>query len=76
LQVVASAKEGSLRVGMQICAPDSPFYSLSGTDNMVAIVSDRYRPESPLVVRGAGAGPTVTAAGIVADLVKAARRCG
>lgn len=76
LHVIATAREGSLRVGMQVCLPDSPFHALTGTDNMIAITSERYPAESPLIIRGAGAGPDVTASGIVSDLVKAARRVG
>ena len=38
---------------------------------MVAFWTDRY-PESPLVVRGPGAGPEVTASGVFADIIRAA----
>jgi aspartokinase/homoserine dehydrogenase 1 len=61
--------DGALKVGVQALAPDSPFYHLTGTDNMIFFTTARYH-QNPLVIRGAGAGPEVTAAGILADLVK------
>jgi aspartokinase/homoserine dehydrogenase 1 len=52
-----------------------PFGGLSATDNLVAFTTDRYA-EQPLVVRGPGAGPEVTAAGIFADLLRLAAALG
>jgi aspartokinase/homoserine dehydrogenase 1 len=46
-----------------------PFANISLTDNIVQFVSRRYS-ENPLIVRGPGAGPDVTAAGIFADLLR------
>jgi bifunctional aspartokinase / homoserine dehydrogenase 1 len=48
-----------------------PFANISLTDNIVQFVSRRYS-ENPLIVRGPGAGPDVTAAGIFADLLRLA----
>ena len=45
-----------------------PFYTLSGSDNIISFTTDRYR-ERPLVVKGPGAGAEVTAAGVFADLI-------
>jgi aspartokinase/homoserine dehydrogenase 1 len=59
-----------LKVGLEEVDSNSPFWSLEGTDNMVAFVSDRYN-NRPLVVRGPGAGAEVTAAGVFADLIRA-----
>ena len=50
-------------------APDHPFANISLTDNIVQYVTGRYS-ENPLIVRGPGAGPDVTAAGIFADLLR------
>jgi len=41
-----------------------------GTDNMVAFTTDRY-PGTPLVVRGPGAGPALTASGVFGDILRA-----
>ena len=46
-----------------------PFYSLSGSDNMIVLTTERYK-ERPLVVRGPGAGAEVTAAGVFAEIIK------
>ncbi|MEZ4702179.1 MAG: ACT domain-containing protein [Rhodothermales bacterium] len=71
LRYVAVIEEGRLHVRVQPVGDDSPLYGLSGTDNLVAFTTARYRHQ-PLVVRGPGAGPEVTAGGILADIIKAA----
>jgi aspartokinase/homoserine dehydrogenase 1 len=71
LTYLASAEEGRASVGLRRLEATSPFASLRGGDNMVAFWTDRY-PTSPLVVRGPGAGPEVTASGVFADIIKAA----
>lgn len=48
-----------------------PFANISLTDNIVQFVTRRYS-DNPLIVRGPGAGPDVTAAGIFADLLRLA----
>ena len=70
LRYLASFAGGRARVGLEAVGPDHPCYGVAGTDNLIAIQSERYR-DSPLVVRGAGAGPTVTAAGVFADILRA-----
>ncbi len=49
----------------------SPFSALKGTDNQVVFTTTRYR-ENPLVITGPGAGPQVTAAGVLNDVLKLA----
>ena len=71
LSYLASVTDGIAEVGLRSVEPESPFASLRGGDNMVAFWTDRYC-ESPLVVRGPGAGPDVTASGVFADIIKAA----
>ena len=68
---LASVTDGVAEVGLRRVEAASPFASLRGGDNMVAFWTDRYA-ESPLVVRGPGAGPDVTASGVFADIIKAA----
>ena len=46
-----------------------PFYTLSGSDNMIVFTTERYH-KRPLVVRGPGAGAEVTAAGVFAEIIK------
>jgi bifunctional aspartokinase / homoserine dehydrogenase 1 len=46
-----------------------PFFALSGSDNIIAFTTLRYR-ECPLVIKGPGAGAEVTAAGVLSDIVR------
>lgn len=71
LQYIGLIEGGRLSVRVRWVGPLSPFNHLRGTDNMVVYTTERYS-STPLVVQGPGAGPDVTAAGIIADLVKAA----
>jgi aspartokinase/homoserine dehydrogenase 1 len=72
LKFVAVYENGRARVGLQHIAPDSDFYHLYGKDNAVMFHTERYA-EQPLVIKGAGAGAEVTAAGVFADIMRAAR---
>jgi len=60
------------KVGLQHIQPSSDFYHLYGKDNLVLFYTNRY-PELPLVIKGAGAGADVTASGVFADIIRAAR---
>jgi aspartokinase/homoserine dehydrogenase 1 len=64
--------QGNAKVGLQHIQPSSDFYHLYGKDNLVLFYSDRY-PELPMVIKGAGAGADVTASGVFADIIRAAR---
>jgi aspartokinase/homoserine dehydrogenase 1 len=64
--------QGLAKVGLQHIQPSSDFYHLYGKDNLVLFYSDRY-PELPMVIKGAGAGADVTASGVFADIIRAAR---
>ncbi len=64
--------KGHAKVGLQHIQPSSDFYHLYGKDNLVLFYSERY-PELPLVIKGAGAGADVTASGVFADIIRAAR---
>jgi aspartokinase/homoserine dehydrogenase 1 len=66
---VASRRQ--VRVGLTVVDMSSPSGSLSGTDNQFAFTTDRYRA-SPLVISGPGAGPAVTAAGVLNDVLRLA----
>lgn len=60
------------RVGLQDLTADHPLCGGSGTDNRVAIFSDRYA-DQPLVIQGPGAGAQVTAAALVDEVLRIAR---
>jgi aspartokinase/homoserine dehydrogenase 1 len=72
LKFVAQYTDGQASVGLQQIAPGHDLYELRGKDNVVLFYTDRY-PEQPLVVKGAGAGAEVTASGVFADIIRAAR---
>ena len=55
-------------VGLQALPLDHPLCGGGGTDNRVAIYSDRY-DEQPLVVQGPGAGAGITAAALLDDVL-------
>jgi len=68
LRYVAELNQGKPRVGLQYADSNQPYYQLDGKDNIVLIYSSRYK-EQPLVIKGAGAGASVTASGVFADII-------
>jgi len=54
---------------------DHPFASLTGSDNIVSFQTARYNSQ-PMIVRGPGAGPEVTAGGVFSDLLRLASFLG
>jgi homoserine dehydrogenase len=64
--------EARARVGLESLPGDHPLAGGGGTDNKVAIWSDRYRSQ-PLVIQGPGAGAEVTAAGLLDDALRVMR---
>lgn len=73
LRYLASITEGKASISLQEVGPESPFYALNGSENMVVFTTMRYSA-TPLVVKGPGAGADVTAAGVFADIVKCGLR--
>ncbi len=63
--------EGRASVSLQSVGPGHPFYDLEGSNNIVLLTTERYN-ESPMLIKGYGAGAAVTAAGVFADLIKVA----
>ncbi len=58
-----------IHVGLKAVEPSSPTASLNGTDNQFVFTTLRYRA-NPLVITGPGAGPAVTAGGIMNDILR------
>jgi aspartokinase/homoserine dehydrogenase 1 len=75
LQFVARVEvgegRGRVQVGPVAVPADSPMGALRGTDNLVVFTTERYR-ERPLVVQGPGAGISVTAMGVLSDVLRIA----
>ncbi len=68
---VASLENGKAKVSL--CEVDSthPFYHLEGSNNIIMLTTDRYH-EYPMQIQGYGAGASVTAAGVFADVMSIA----
>jgi aspartokinase/homoserine dehydrogenase 1 len=70
LVYLGTVEAGKARVRLEVVPEGHPCYSLHGSENLILVVSERYHTV-PLVVRGPGAGPAVTAAGVFADVLRA-----
>jgi len=68
LRYVAEFNSGKASVGLRESSKEDAYYQLDGKDNIVLIYSRRYK-DSPLVIKGAGAGAEVTASGVFADII-------
>ncbi len=66
---VAKFENGIAEVGLQEVDSKHPFYDLEGSNNLVMYTTERYH-EFPMLIKGYGAGASVTAAGVFADLIK------
>lgn len=66
---IARFENGKGVVKLEQISSDHPFYGLAGSDNVMALYT-RYYKESPMVIKGPGAGANVTAGGIVADILR------
>jgi len=69
LRYMAVLKEGKTHIQLRSVNDQHPFYSLSGSDNIILLTTERYH-ERPMVIRGPGAGAEVTAAGVFADIIR------
>lgn len=73
LRYVAEFSDGKATTGLQSVDESHPAYHLDGMDNIILLYTRRYS-EQPLVVKGAGAGPGVTASGVFADVMRLANK--
>ncbi|MFA6598444.1 MAG: bifunctional aspartate kinase/homoserine dehydrogenase I [Ignavibacteriaceae bacterium] len=69
LRYIAKLEKGKAEVSLQAIDKNHPFYFMSGSDNILAIHTLNYI-NSPLVIKGPGAGAEVTAAGVFADVLR------
>ncbi|MCS3745450.1 homoserine dehydrogenase [Xanthomonas arboricola] len=69
LRFVGRVDAHGASVGLRELALEHPLAGGAGTDNRVAISSDRYR-EQPLLIQGPGAGAEVTAAALLDDVLR------
>jgi len=69
LRYVGSLSDSGCRVGLLPVDADHPFIAIKGGENALALLTERYQPH-PMVIRGYGAGAEVTAAGVLADILR------
>ena len=68
---VAKLEDGKGSVSLQEVSRSHPFYGLEGSNNIVLLTTERYN-EYPMMIQGYGAGASVTAAGVFADIISVA----
>ena len=68
---VAKLDNGKATVSLQEFDNNHSFYALEGSNNIVMLTTERYR-EYPMLIQGYGAGASVTAAGVFADIMSLA----
>lgn len=68
---VATMEMGQCNVGLQEVDSLHPFFDLQGSNNIILITTERYN-EFPMMIKGYGAGASVTAAGVFSDIISIA----
>lgn len=68
---VAKYENGHASVSLEQFEHDHSFYVLEGSNNIVLLTTERYN-EYPMLIQGYGAGASVTAAGVFADIMSLA----
>ena len=68
---VAKMEMGNASVSLQEVSKEHPFYALEGSNNIVMLTTERYK-EYPMLIQGYGAGASVTAAGVFANIMSIA----
>ena len=68
---IATMDHGKVSVALRDMIQDSPFYNLEGSNNIVLLTTERYK-EYPMLIQGYGAGASVTAAGVFANIISIA----
>jgi aspartokinase/homoserine dehydrogenase 1 len=68
---VAKLENGKGSVSLQKVGERHPFYGLEGSNNIILITTERYN-QYPMLIQGYGAGASVTAAGVFADIMSIA----
>ena len=63
--------EVNASVGLQLVGISHSFYELEGSNNIVTLTTERYK-EYPMLIQGYGAGASVTAAGVFANVMSIA----
>ena len=73
LRYIARVTPEGGEVGLVPIERNSSLGGLQGPTNYISLQTRRYF-ENPLIISGPGAGPVVTAAGVIGDVIKLAQR--
>lgn len=68
---VATMDGGKTNVALRAVDRNHPFYNLEGSNNIILLTTERYK-EYPMQIQGYGAGASVTAAGVFANIMSIA----
>jgi aspartokinase/homoserine dehydrogenase 1 len=69
LRYIASWDGQKAVVELKAIGGDNPFYHQSGRENFIVFTTKRYK-DTPMIIKGHGAGAEVTAAGVLGDILK------
>ncbi len=68
---VATMDHGKTSVELKAVESNHPFYNLEGSNNIILLTTERYK-DYPMQIQGYGAGASVTAAGVFANIMSIA----
>lgn len=71
LRYIAQLENNKAEILLKEVDENHPFYNLSKNDNILALYTV-YCQDRPIVIKGPGAGVEVTAAGVLADIIRVA----
>jgi len=69
LRYIASWDGQKAVVELKAISEDNPFYHQNGRENFIVFTTKRYK-DTPMIIKGHGAGAEVTAAGVLGDILK------
>jgi len=69
LRYIATWNGKKAVVGLKAVGSDNPFFHQNGRENFIVFTTRRYN-DTPMVIKGHGAGAEVTAAGVLGDILK------
>jgi aspartokinase/homoserine dehydrogenase 1 len=68
LRYIARFEQGRASVSLETVGPEHPAFGMRDTDSMLLLYTETYG-ERPMVLSGPGAGPEITARGVLADII-------
>ncbi len=61
-----------VKVSLEVFGKNSEFYNLKPGENIFLIYTKRYN-KNPVIIKGIGAGPLITASGVLSDILRVGR---